>query len=275
MRHVVVLAYSGDLETSAALVWLREARGAEVVTVTLDFGQGGDLAAAQRRALALGATRAHVRDVRGEFARECVLPALQSGVLHDAARPIGRIGHPLMARMLVETAAAECAAAVAHGGDAADHDSIAAAVASLRADLDVIPALGAAGLDGESLTTFVRERNIAVPDARPRATRTSRRGVIDVPAHVDVRFEDGVPTAVNDVDMPLPELIESVATIAAHHGITGGPRSAPDSEASAGVVLGKAYDALVTAAAGPATGVVRLRLFKGEHVIVGHSPVAA
>jgi argininosuccinate synthase len=269
----ILLAYSGGVETSAALAWLRE-RGATVVTLTLDLGQGADLADVRARALALGAARSHVLDARDEFARDCVLPALQSGVLHDATTPISRIGHPLVARKLVDVAAIEQATAVAHGGGRTDHASIEAAVHALNPHLRVVPAVLDAGLDAAALAAFARLHGLALDAAGRSRLRTIR--AMDTPAHVEVRFEDGVPVAVNGVPMPLIELIESVATIAGHHGIGRGAAADTHTacEAPAAVVLSEAYEALIGGVQGRATGVVRVRLFKGEHTVVGHSPVA-
>ena len=81
----IVLAYSGSVATSAAIPWLMERHGAEVVTVTLDVGQGRELAHVRERALAAGAVRAHVLDARDEFVRRHVLPALRSGAFADPA----------------------------------------------------------------------------------------------------------------------------------------------------------------------------------------------
>ena len=77
----IVLAYSGGLDTSVAIPWLVEHLGAEVVTVTLDLGQGKELEHVRARAIGAGAARCHVLDCRDEFAREYILPALQAGAL--------------------------------------------------------------------------------------------------------------------------------------------------------------------------------------------------
>ena len=78
VRERIVLAYSGGRQSSAAIQWLADTYGAEVVTVTLDFGQGDDLAAVRARALAEGAVRSHVLDVREAFARDYILPSLKA-----------------------------------------------------------------------------------------------------------------------------------------------------------------------------------------------------
>ena len=82
MKERIVLAYSGGLDTSVAIPWLTERYGAEVIAVTLDLGQGRELEQIRERALATGASRCHVLDVREEFARDYILPALQAAAQH-------------------------------------------------------------------------------------------------------------------------------------------------------------------------------------------------
>ena len=89
MSRRIVLAYTGSLQTSMAIRALAEVDDAEVVTLTLDLGQGRDLEEVRDRALATGAARAHVLDVREEFARDFVLPALRAGALREGRHPMG------------------------------------------------------------------------------------------------------------------------------------------------------------------------------------------
>src|SRR5439155_5415006 len=88
MTKRIVLAYSGGLDTSVAIPWLAERFGAEVIAVTLDLGQGRELTDIRERALTVGALRAHVLDVRDEFAREYILPALQAGAVYEDSYPL-------------------------------------------------------------------------------------------------------------------------------------------------------------------------------------------
>src|SRR5712671_4866749 len=112
----IVLAYSGGLDTSVAIPWLAEKYGAEIVAVTMDMGQGNELETVRDRALAAGAVRAHVLDVRDEFARDFVLPALKADAVYDDRYPMGAaLSRALIARKLVEIAAIEQATAIAHG----------------------------------------------------------------------------------------------------------------------------------------------------------------
>src|SRR4051812_15223408 len=118
--NTIVLAYAGGLETSIAIPWLAERYRAEVVTVTVDLGQGSDLADVRERALAVGAIRAHVIDARQEFARDCVVPALQAGALAQGRDPLApALARPLIAKHLVALARIEGAPTVAHGAVAA------------------------------------------------------------------------------------------------------------------------------------------------------------
>ena len=121
----IVVAYSGGLDTSVAIRWLAEEYGAEIVAVTLDIGQGRELADISERALALGAIRAHVIDAREEFVRDYIIPALQAGALYEDRYPLATaLARPLVARRLVEIARMERATAVAHGCRGKGNDQV-------------------------------------------------------------------------------------------------------------------------------------------------------
>ena len=121
----IVLAYSGGLDTSVAIAWLAETYDAEVIAVTLDLGQGRELTDVRERALAVGAVRAHVLDVREEFARDYILPALQAGALYEDRYPLATaLGRPLIARKLVDVARMEGATIVAHGCNGKANDEL-------------------------------------------------------------------------------------------------------------------------------------------------------
>src|SRR4029450_8636357 len=118
----ILLAYSGGLDTTIAIPWLRERYGAEVIAVTVDLGQGLELASIHERALAAGAVRAHIVDARDEFVKLFILPALQAGAVYEDRYPLATaLGRPLLAQRLVEIARMEAAPAVAHGGTGIHH----------------------------------------------------------------------------------------------------------------------------------------------------------
>jgi argininosuccinate synthase len=249
----IVLAYSGGLDTSVAIPWLAEQHDAQIVTVTMDLGQGKELEDARERALGLGATRAHVLDLRAEFARDFILPALQAGAIYEDRYPLATaLGRPLIAKHLVEIAALEGATAVAHGcGTEKGNDAVRIdlAVRALEPSLQVLAPLGAWDLSRAEKVAFAKARGIPVPLSAdsPYSTdvnlwgRSIECGVLDdpwreppeeiyqltkapadapnQPAYVEVEFEQGMPVAVNGVAMPLVELIACLETIAGAHGI--------------------------------------------------------
>src|SRR5919197_2522213 len=111
----IALAYSGSPHTSHAIGWLADVHAAEVVTLTLDLGQGRRLEAVRDRALAMGASRAHVLDVHEEFAREYFLRALRAdALLVDGRSLVSALSRPLLAQKLVEIADIEQTTTVAH-----------------------------------------------------------------------------------------------------------------------------------------------------------------
>src|SRR6202047_5438274 len=137
----IVLAYSGGLDTSVAIPWLKEKYNAEIIAVTMDLGQGRELEEVRDRALATGAVRAHVLDLREEFARDYALRALKAGALYEDRCPMAEaLGRPLIAQKLVEIAALEQATAVAHGCTAMGHEPVRldAATRALNPSLKII-----------------------------------------------------------------------------------------------------------------------------------------
>jgi argininosuccinate synthase len=200
MKQRIVLAYSGSAESTCAIRTLIEQHRAEVVTLTVDVGQGGELQQVRDRALAAGAARAHVIDAREEFARGYALPALQAGVPEGGWRQLIRtLSLPLVDAKLRDIAAIEKAVIAA----------------------DAPPHIVEASLLGRVVTG---DKHLLTKSAA-RASEAA--------AFVDVTFADGVPVAINDVPMGLTELIEILALIAGEHGVG----RVEDVEAPASVVL--------------------------------------
>ena len=248
----ILLAYSGGLDTSVAIPWLRDTCGAEVIAVTVDLGQGRELAAIHERALKIGAVRAHVVDAREEFVREYVLPALQAGAVYEDRYPLATaLGRPLMAKRLVEIARMEGATAIAHGCTGLHNDQVRLerSIQALNPSLEIIAAAQLSGMTREEKREYARLRNIPVPDAQ--ATRysidtnlwgraiasggledawieapediytltRSPQESLEEPAYVELDFQGGIPVRANGVEMPLLELIESLEIIAGAHGV--------------------------------------------------------
>jgi argininosuccinate synthase len=121
----VVLAYSGGLDTSVAVRWIAEHYHCDVVCFCADVGQDEDLEAAREKALAVGATKAVVRDMRVEFVRDYVWPALRAGALYEGQYLLGTsLARPCIGKGLMEVAAAEGADAIAHGATGKGNDQV-------------------------------------------------------------------------------------------------------------------------------------------------------
>jgi argininosuccinate synthase len=248
----IVLAYAGGLDTSVAVPWLAERYGAEVVCLTLDLGQGKDLQTVRERALSAGALRAHVLDVREEFAQEYILPALQADAVYEGRYPLATaLGRPLIAKKLVEIARIEGATAIAHGctGKGNDQVRIEVSARALMPGLRVIAPAREEAMSREAKIEFARQRGVPAPADTPSPYaidanlwgRSVQRGILedtwveppaevfsltkdpaqcpDEPAYLELEFERGVPVAVNGVAMPFMDIIASVGTIAGDHGV--------------------------------------------------------
>jgi len=121
----VVLAYSGGLDTSVILVWLKEHYGCEVITFTADLGQGEELEGLEEKALATGASKAYIEDLREEFLMEYAFPTMMAGAIYERQYLLGTsFARPLIAKRQVEIAELEGANAVAHGCTGKGNDQV-------------------------------------------------------------------------------------------------------------------------------------------------------
>ena len=161
-----VLAYSGGLDTSVAVKWLADKYAAEIVTVTIDLGQGKELDDVRERALAVGAVRAHVVDAREEFARHYVLPALQAGAIYESRYPLATaLGRPLIAKKLVEVAEMEDAGMIAHGCTGKGNDQVRMDVSAraLNPSIKVVAPARVWGLTRPEEIKYAQQHGIPVP----------------------------------------------------------------------------------------------------------------
>ena len=261
MTRRVVFACSGVADNLAAIPPLAREFNADVVTLTLDVGQAAELEAIRQAALAGGAVRAHVLDARDEFARCCVAASLaETAAAYSAGHTVACV---LIARKLVEIAHIEAADLVAHGGSEEDHEAIETAVRALDRSIRVVRTgiERAHPLHAVHATLWERPtKEASTPMPKPEP---------DAPARLEIAFEAGLPVSINGIPMSLPELIESVSTIAGTHGVgrvfdTEGTAV----HAPAMVVLQAAHDALGDDAARASDATVCLELFRGEHRIL-------
>src|SRR5918996_5823883 len=163
----VVLAYSGGLDTSVAVAWLRERYDAEVVTLTVDVGGGSLREGVERRAMSAGATKAYVVDARERFVTDFVWPHLQANALYQGVYPLATaLARPLIAQLLVEVARREGADAVAHGCTGKGNDQVRFDVATHALDpgLEVVaPMRVGMGLTRDQEIAYAEARGIEVP----------------------------------------------------------------------------------------------------------------
>jgi len=249
-----VLAYSGGLDTSVIVPWLKENYGCEVVTLTADLGQGiGETAGLKAKALASGASKAIVLDLREEFLDGYAFPTLQAGAVYEGLYLLGTsTARPLIAKKLVEAAHQEGADAVAHGctGKGNDqvrfelgvkaHDPTLKIVApwrewAIRSRDDAVAYAEAHGVpimsQGESV--YSRDANLwhmsheggiledpwAEPDESMFCISTAPEAAPDAPQILTVDFEHGLPIGLDGVAMGSVELLSTLNGIAGAHGV--------------------------------------------------------
>lgn len=256
-REKCVLAYSGGMDSTISIVWIREHYDLDVVTLTVDIGGGPELEGVRERAASAGAVQSLVWDVKDEFARDFIVPGLKAGAIYEDVYALSTaLGRPLMAKKLVEAAREVGAVAVAHGCTGKGNDQVRfdAGVKTLSAHgtpLRIIaPArewemtrdeekefAARAGLElrevGDDQRVYSIDRNmwgLAIegedledtwqqpPEDAFSWTRAAD-DTPDSPEEVTIGFEKGTPVSLNGQPTDLVELIESLNAIAGAHGV--------------------------------------------------------
>jgi len=248
----VVLAYSGGLDTSVAIRWIKENYSLDVITLTIDVGNERDMAGIAARAEKIGAVKALVVDGRTDFVRYFVWPALQAGAIYEGQYPLATaLARPLIARLLVEVARAEGAVAVAHGCTGKGNDQVRfdVSINTLAPDLKIIapvrewsmtrdneiayaaehgipiqatnasPYSVDQNLWGRSVECGVLEDPWAEPPEEVYAWTTRPNGSAAEPAYLEISFERGVPVALDGEEMDGVALIETLNRLAGSYGI--------------------------------------------------------
>lgn len=254
MTKTCVLAYSGGLDTSVAIKWLMETKGYDVVTLTVDIGQPIEgLNDALARAKKIGALKTEVLDLKDEFAREYIAPALKANLLYQGVYPLATaLGRPLIAKHLVKVAQDVGAEAIAHGCTAKGNDQVRFDVTTkcLDPSLKVIAPMREWLYTREEAVQWAQKRNVPLPDVSKKKTystdenlwgRSVESGDIeditkpaneaaflwtqspakapDKPETVSLTFEEGLPVALNGKKLPLVDIVAQLNTIAGKHGV--------------------------------------------------------
>ncbi len=252
MPEKVVLAYSGGLDTSAAIKWIKEKYGMDVITLTLDVGNERDFTALKKKALNTGAIKAIVRDAKEEFIRDFVFPALKAGAIYEGNYPLATaLARPLIAKELVNVARKEGATAVAHGCTGKGNDQVRFDVSTnvLAPDLKIIAPAREWGMTREETIHYSQKHGIPVPAtvSSPYSVdanlwgRSIECGILedpwaeppeevfawtkpvektpDKPAYIEIGFDSGVPVSLNGRKMNPVSLVQRLNVLAGKNGV--------------------------------------------------------
>ena len=249
----VVLAYSGGLDTSVIVPWLKENYGCEVVAFIADVGQGDDLDAIRDKALKSGASKVVVEDLRNEFAKEYLFPLVQSGAAYEHGYLLGSaISRPLIAKYQVDVASREGADAVAHGATGKGNDQVRFELTymALNPRLKVIAPWREWAFKGrEDLIAYAKRTNVPLgygvknpytrdgnlwhlsheggdlvdpwvePGESVYERSVSPETAPDTPDYVEIEFVSGVPRRVNGKSMGAAEIILLLNEFGLKHGV--------------------------------------------------------
>jgi len=247
----IVLAYSGGLDTSVLIKYLQEKLNAEVITVTVDVGQGEDLKAAEAKAKKLGVIKHFSIDAKDEFAKDYIFPAIKANALYEGKYPISTsLSRPLIAAKMVEIAEKEGATALAHGCTGRGNDQVRfdVTLGSLAPNKKVIAPIREWGMTRDEEIAYAKTKGIPVSNAAKKYSidasvwgRAIECGLLEdasqappddayewtvapekapnTPEIVTIQFEAGMPVAVNGKAMLPLELIEEMNKIAGRNGV--------------------------------------------------------
>ena len=249
----VVLAYSGGLDTSVIVPWLKENYGCEVVCFTADVGQGEELEGLEEKAIASGASQLIVRDVREEFAQDYLFPVMRAGAVYERKYLLGTsMARPLIAKHQVEAAQEVGADAVAHGATGKGNDQVRFELTYTALDprLKVIAPWREWDIRSrQDAIEYARTRNIPVtateksiysrdrnlwhlsheggpledpwqePEEGMYLLSAAPENAPDEPRYVEIEFDSGTPVAVDGEKLSPANLVACLNTIGGVHGI--------------------------------------------------------
>ncbi|GBG94388.1 argininosuccinate synthase [Ligilactobacillus salitolerans] len=250
-KEKVVLAYSGGLDTSVEIAWLKN-QGYDVIACCIDVGEEKDLVEVQKKAKQVGAVGSIVIDAQQEFAEEFCLTALQAHAYYEGEYPlISALSRPLIAQKLVEVAKEYGAIAIAHGctGKGNDQVRFETAIHALAPTIKIEDPIRDQHMSREMEIEYAKENNIPIPIKKESPYsidenlwgRANECGILedpwaaapadayertlpleeapDQPDYLEITFEKGIPVALEGEQYPLHELIKKVNQLAGKHGI--------------------------------------------------------
>ena len=248
----VVLAYSGGLDTSVAIRWIKDTYGADVVAVAVDIGEERDYEGIREKALKVGAVESCVVDAKEEFWNDFLSKALKTNAIYEGKYPLATaLGRPLIAKATVEIAEKTGADAVSHGCTGKGNDQVRFEVtyAALKPELAIIAPAREWGMTREQEMEYAKKYDIPVPvtvespysidvnmwgrsvecgvleraDVEPPEDAfewtVAPQDAPDDPEYLDIDFEAGLPTALNGKTMSGPDLVAELNRIGGAHGV--------------------------------------------------------
>lgn len=249
----IVLAYSGGLDTSVMLRWIKERYDCEVICYCADVGQGDELSGLEEKALASGASKLYVEDLRDEFVREYVWTAVKANAIYEGVYLLGTsLARPVIAKRQIEIAQKEGADAVAHGATGKGNDQVRFELTyyALQPDIKVVAPWREWEFKGRSdLIAYAKEHNIPVTATQHKPYSTDRNlmhvsyegGILEDPwaeppedifqmtrspeaarseaEYIELSFEKGEPVAINGQQHAPVTLLESLNKLGGAHGI--------------------------------------------------------
>ncbi len=252
-KEKVVVAYSGGLDTSIIVSWLIENYDLDIITCCVDVGQGDDVEEVKKKALASGAIKAYVEDVREEFVNDYVIPMIKSGSIYEGKYLMGTsIARPIIAKKLVEVAKAEGATYIAHGctGKGNDQVRFEVAIKALAPDMKIIAPWRTWEIKSrEDAIDYAVARNIPLPVTKENIYSRDKNlwhlshegGALedpwneapkdilqlgvwpedapDVATIVELDFVKGVPVKLNGKEMGLVQIIEELNKVGGANGV--------------------------------------------------------
>ncbi len=249
----VILAYSGGLDTSIIIPWLKETYGYEVIAMAADLGQGEELAPLQEKAIKSGASKLYIEDLREEFVTEFIFPTLKAGAVYEGDYLLGTsFARPLIARRLVEIAEQEGAEAICHGATGKGNDQVRfeLSIKALNPDIEIIAPWRIWDLKSrEDCIDYAEARGIPVPVTKDRPYSMDRNlwhlshegGDLEDPwnepkrdlyllgvspedapdeaTYLELGFEQGVPTSLNGEKIAPVALLETLNEMGGKNGV--------------------------------------------------------
>ncbi len=249
----VVLAYSGGVDTTVCIPYLKEEYGVkEVITLAADLGQGDELEPIRKKALDCGAAESVVTDVTEPFIRDYAFPAIQANALYENRYPLSTaLARPLIAKLLVDTAAKFGADAVAHGCTGKGNDQVRfdVAIAALNPDLTVLAPAREWGMSREEAMAYGEKFGLTFPVKKSSPYSIDRnllgrsieagpledpwnepteevfvmtKAIVDTPddpEYVEIGFEQGIPTSLNGSALSPVALVSQLNEMVGRHGI--------------------------------------------------------